>query len=104
MSFHTDDALRKSVWLSLQEIEKKWTMPIKNWGLVMNQFMLIFEDRIEVWYSTIPRPRDYRLHKILDTAKFNYLVEQISYFIKNFLYLVFNSLINALVVVIKLCA
>lgn len=43
MSFHTDDALRKSVWLSLQEIEKKWTMPIKNWGLVMNQFMLIFQ-------------------------------------------------------------
>lgn len=42
MSFPTDDALRKSVWLSLQEIEKKWTMPIKNWGLVMNQFMLIF--------------------------------------------------------------
>lgn len=38
----TDDTLRKSVWLSLQEIEKKWTMPIRNWGLVMNQFMLIF--------------------------------------------------------------
>ena len=42
MSFPTDDALRKSVWLSLQEIEKKWTMPIRNWGLVMNQFLLIF--------------------------------------------------------------
>ena len=26
MSFPTDDALRKSVWLSLQEIEKKWIM------------------------------------------------------------------------------
>lgn len=43
MSFPTDDALRKSVWLSLQEIAKKWTMPIKNWGLVMNQSMLIFQ-------------------------------------------------------------
>lgn len=42
MSFPTDDSLRKSVWLSLQEIEKKWTMPIRNWGLVMNQFMLFF--------------------------------------------------------------
>ena len=40
MSFPTD-ALRESVWLSLQEIEKKWTISIKNWGLVMNQFMLI---------------------------------------------------------------
>lgn len=43
MSFPTDDAHRRFVWLSLQEIEKKWTMPIKNWGLVMNQFMLIFQ-------------------------------------------------------------
>lgn len=43
MSFPTDDALRKSVWLALQEIEKKWTMPIRNWGLVMNQFLSIFE-------------------------------------------------------------
>jgi putative transposase len=36
MSFPTDDTLRKAVWLALQEIEKKWTMPIRNWGLVMN--------------------------------------------------------------------
>ncbi len=48
MSFPTDDALLKSVWLALQEIEKKWTMPIKNWGLVMNQFIAIFENRIEI--------------------------------------------------------
>ena len=27
MSFPTDDALHKSVWLALLEIEKKWTMP-----------------------------------------------------------------------------
>lgn len=48
MSFPTDDALRKSVWLALQEIEKKWTMPIRNWGLVMNQFIAIFENRIGI--------------------------------------------------------
>ena len=48
MSFPTDDALRKSVWLALQEIEKKWTLPIRNWGLVMNQFLLIFENRIGI--------------------------------------------------------
>jgi putative transposase len=48
MSFPTDDALRKSVWLALQEIEKKWTMPIRNWGLVMNQFLAIFENRIGI--------------------------------------------------------
>ena len=48
MSFPTDDALRKSVWLALQEIQKKWTMPIRNWGLVMNQFLAIFENRIGI--------------------------------------------------------
>jgi transposase-like protein len=48
VSLPTDDVLRKSVWLALQEIEKKWTAPVRNWGLIMNQFMLIFEDRIEI--------------------------------------------------------
>lgn len=48
MSFPSDDALRKSVWLALQEIEKKWTTPIKNWGLVINQFFAIFENRIGI--------------------------------------------------------
>lgn len=48
MSFPTDDALRKSVWLALQEIEKKWTMPLRNWGLVINQFLAIFENRIGI--------------------------------------------------------
>ena len=36
------------VYLSLMEIEKKWTQPIHNWGLIMNQFMLIFENRIQI--------------------------------------------------------
>ena len=48
LSFPTDDALRKSVWLAIGEIEKKWTMPIRNWGVVMNQFLVIFENRIEL--------------------------------------------------------
>jgi transposase-like protein len=46
LSFPTDDAVKKSVWLALQEIEKKWIQPIKNWAMIMNQFMAIFEDRI----------------------------------------------------------
>ncbi len=28
--------------------KKKWTMPISNWGLIMNQFMLMFENRIQI--------------------------------------------------------
>ena len=48
LSFPTDDAVKKTVYLSLMEIEKKWTQPIHNWGLIMNQFMLIFENRIQI--------------------------------------------------------
>ncbi len=42
LSFPSDDAVKKTVYLSLMEIEKKWTMPISNWGLIMNQFIAIF--------------------------------------------------------------
>ena len=48
ISFPSDDAVKKTVYLSLMEIEKKWTMPISNWRLIMNQFMRIFEDRIQI--------------------------------------------------------
>ena len=45
MSFPTDDAVLKSVFLALREATKKWTMPIRNWGMVL---MLIFEDRLRL--------------------------------------------------------
>ena len=48
LSFPSDDAVKKNVYLSLMEIEKKWTQPIHNWGLIMNQFILIFENRIQI--------------------------------------------------------
>ena len=31
MAFPTDDALKKSVYISLKQISKKWTQPIHNW-------------------------------------------------------------------------
>ena len=46
LSFPNDDALKKSVYLAITEIEKKWTMPIRNWVVVLNQFITIFEDRV----------------------------------------------------------
>ena len=46
LSFPTDDALKKSVYLAIAEIEKKWYQPIWNWGMVFNQFLTIFENRL----------------------------------------------------------
>jgi len=48
MSFPTDDAVMKSVYLAIKEATKKWTMPIRDWGTILNQFMIIFEDRLKL--------------------------------------------------------
>ncbi len=48
LSFPTDNAVKKSVYLALMEATKKWTLPIRNWGILVNQFMVIFEDRVKV--------------------------------------------------------
>lgn len=46
MSFPTDEAVLKSVYLSIHEASKSWTLPIRNWGEILNQFIIIFEGRI----------------------------------------------------------
>ncbi len=48
LSFPTDEAVLKSVYLALREVTKKWTMPIRNWGIVLDQFLTIFENRIKI--------------------------------------------------------
>lgn len=47
-AFPTEEAALKLIWLGLQNIEKKWTMPIQNWSLAMNQFAIIFEGRMPI--------------------------------------------------------
>ena len=48
MSFPTDDAVLKSVFLAIREATKKWTMPIRDWGIILNQFIIIFEKRLKL--------------------------------------------------------
>jgi transposase-like protein len=40
LSFPTDEAVMKSVYLATREATKKWSMPIRNWGIILNQFLL----------------------------------------------------------------
>ena len=40
----TDDTIRKVVYMSVSEISKKWTMPVRDWGLAYAQFMIYYED------------------------------------------------------------
>jgi transposase-like protein len=48
MSFPTDEAVLKSVYLALREATKKWSMPIQNWGIILNQFLTMFEKRVQL--------------------------------------------------------
>jgi putative transposase len=48
LSFPTDEAVLKSVYLALREVSKKWTMPIRNWGMILNQFLTIFDKRVRI--------------------------------------------------------
>ncbi len=47
LSFPTDEAVVKSSYLAIREATKKWTIPIRNWGIIFNQFLIIFDDRIK---------------------------------------------------------
>ncbi len=44
--FPTDDSIRKAIYMSTKEISKKWTMPVRDWGLAYAQFTIFFEDRL----------------------------------------------------------
>lgn len=44
--FPNDDAMFKLIYLAMKNIAKKWTMPIKNWKSALNQFTILFEERM----------------------------------------------------------
>ena len=45
-SFPNDEAAMKLLYLSLKNIQKKWTMPARYWGKALNQFAIIYGDRM----------------------------------------------------------
>ena len=47
-SFPTEQSVRKLLYLSTMNITKKWTAPIRDWPLILNQLAIRFEDRMPV--------------------------------------------------------
>ena len=47
-AFPHDDAIRKLWYLGLNNESKKWTMPIWDWKAAMNQFIILFGNRVPV--------------------------------------------------------
>jgi len=46
--FPTDDSLFKLLYLVSKDVSKKWTTPKWNWGQVISQLSIFFEDRISL--------------------------------------------------------
>lgn len=44
--FPTDDSALKVAYLAIHQAAKKWTMPIQNWKLALNRFIIKFGDRL----------------------------------------------------------
>jgi putative transposase len=44
-SFPSDDSLFKILYLIIMDAQEKWTMPILNWGPIMNQLMIYFKEQ-----------------------------------------------------------
>ncbi len=44
--FATEEAARKLLFLVTQDILRKWTGPIFNWPLILNQLAIRYEDRL----------------------------------------------------------
>ena len=45
-SFPSDEAAIKLLYLGLRSITKRWTMPVHDWKAALNQFSILFEDRM----------------------------------------------------------
>jgi len=45
-SFPTDEAALKLIYLALQNITARWTMPIKEWRAALNRFAILFAERM----------------------------------------------------------
>lgn len=47
-AFPNDDSITKILYLAINRVSKKWTMPIRNWKAALNQFVILFGDRVPV--------------------------------------------------------
>ena len=45
-SFPTPDAALKLLYLALEHIAKKWTLPVQNWKAAVQRFTILLGDRV----------------------------------------------------------
>lgn len=47
-AFVSDDALMKILYLTTMSIVDKWTMPIRDWGSILDNLLIFFGDRVKI--------------------------------------------------------
>jgi transposase-like protein len=47
-AFPNDEAIIKIIYLAINRVAKRWTMPIRDWRAALNQFVILFGDRVPV--------------------------------------------------------
>lgn len=48
--FPHDNSALKVTWLAIQAASKKWTMPLRNWNVALNRFMIEYQGRLPRGY------------------------------------------------------
>jgi hypothetical protein len=46
-AFPNDESLLKLLFMGIQNAQKKWTMPIRNWSLTISQLAIHFDGRLD---------------------------------------------------------
>jgi putative transposase len=47
-AFVSDDTLMKILYLATMSIVDKWTTPVKEWGMILDNLMIYFGDRVKI--------------------------------------------------------
>ena len=53
-SFPDDDSIYKVMYLAIKNASTRWTMSIKDWGLAVNQFAILFDGRVPGFNYPLP--------------------------------------------------
>ena len=46
--FPDDQAMKKAVYLAIQQASISWSAKVTNWPLIANQFMILYPDRANI--------------------------------------------------------
>ncbi|MBI4215696.1 MAG: IS256 family transposase [Parcubacteria group bacterium] len=46
-AFPNDESITKLLWLAVNRISKRWTLPIRDWKAALNQFVILYGERVQ---------------------------------------------------------